>query len=528
MAAFIDLCNQPVWKPATEAALYAALQKLDAHDLLAGAPEMAKLLRQMMKQNRASGEVCEVWLGHWLDVDPAGALGYLGSSRLLEDLPDPQSFPIDAVTVGFNVLALRQPQWAHDYLGAMKTGPRRSLGVRELLRGAAQQVPAQAARWFAELARGPDRPAALEGYLSGLAVADSEAAFRLAAAEPAGPLRESLIGICLQGAGAQSLAKASALLDQIDNSSERRRLAARALDSALMESTENPLPWIEAETARMGGSYQGDPWANRAAGCVEFQPALAAPLADWALSLTDDSRGEFLSSIVSRLSIHAGTTGLEEWISRHAAEFTAADVKNMAFAITNLADKDPATAAAWAESLPAGPLRTQMQFQIALAAGSGGDFAQAAALYRAVAANDTSGDWASRIVANLGVIDDAATADWVAQLPAGTARTSAIGTLLAGWGQMDAGAAADWLRQLPAGPDHDAGARAFSRGAGYADPVTASEWVEQVADAKVRAQAAEDLFWVWTREDPAAARVWLRGLAGVDETWRKKILRLAQ
>ena len=54
------------------------------------------------------------------------------------------------------------------------------------------------------------------------------------------------------------------------------------------------------------------------------------------------------------------------------------------------------------------------------------------------------------------------------------------------------------------------------------DPAAAAAWVERIGDVAARQNAAADVFNAWSWEDPVASRVWLRGLEGLDESWKEK------
>ena len=511
---------------AEDQALFAAVQKLDARDLLAGVDEFVALVKRRDELfNRAASPLCEAWFEHWLDVDTPGALRFLGTSPMLQELYNPSGSSLlnrvdSAQGSAFKILARRQPEWTQQFLAAMKPGPQREVGVYQLLREVAQQDSAKAQQFLAGFTVGENRPAAVQGCVSGLVAGNVRAGFEVALAEAAGPFREELLKVAFRGAAERGIGTVRELLDRIDDPALRRRLAAEAVRQVGWESREDLLPWIMEETQRTTAieGWEAGAW-GQALGQSSGTNVVAA--ADWAATLKSDPERKLLLSILGYVS----GAGLRDWLGGHASALDAPTLERLGYVMTNLARNDPEATREWAAALPAGPLRERAQFQVALSSGAEGNLSQAEAIYESLAARDTSGELAKQLATVLAVQDGAAAAEWAMRRPEGPARAAALKVVAEQWSQRDPRGAAVWLGQMPPGAEHDVAVREYAAKLAFLEPSAAAEWIEQVADPTMRGEAAVSVFFTWNYEDPVAAHAWLRALPGVDEKWRADFFR---
>ena len=516
---------------AEDHALFLAISKLEAPDFLAGADEMLALL---MKADSPFGSrnlaVAEAWIEKWLEVDGTAALAFLGSSTKFKEVPPGMSLinQVNSVQGGiFSVLARRQPVWTQQYLAALKPGPQRDVGVYQLLKESAQQNAAKSREILASFSEGANRPAAVQGYVTGLAARDVRAGFDVALAEAAGPFREGLFQVVLRSAAERGVGVVRELLDRIDDPALRRDLAGHSALELSWRSGDDLLPWLMEEAQRTPAASAAnrgfDYWLTYVAQALGTRGDVARAV-DWAATLANDPEKKLLLNLLSRWD----ETGLRSWLASHAELLDASVLEKLGRTIMDMARRDGAGTRAWAAALPSGALREQAQFQIALSSAAEGDVAPAVAAYASVAGNDTNGALAKQLAAVLAKQEGSAAAEWVMSLPNGQARAAAIGALAEQWSQRDPRGAAEWLGQMPPGAERDSAVGEYAAKVVYADPRAAAEWVAQVGDATARAKAAESVFWIWSNEDPIASRVWLRTLPGVDETWRADFLRKMQ
>ena len=253
--AVLQLCDKPFDAVRIHGA-YVALMKLDAHDFETAAKDLPELLSRIeVSQSYLKVDFAEAWIDRWMEVDAPGALRYLSSSPLLDQLAGakgPGRLMPDSVQEGvFKALARRQPDWLEEYLAAKEPGPKRDTGVRTLISEVVRQNAAKGKQYLAVFSSGANRSAAVEGYVTGLAVVDAHACFEAAAAEPTGPFRTKLMRTAMDGAGTRGVATARELLDRVDDPALRLRLAPSALRAVCEKTRENPFPWIQEESARV-------------------------------------------------------------------------------------------------------------------------------------------------------------------------------------------------------------------------------------------------------------------------------------
>lgn len=516
---------------AEDHALFVAISKLTAPDFLAGGAELLALFK---KGDSPFGSpnlaLAEAWMERWLEVDVAAALRFIGSSTSFIENPPGMSLRSRASSVQggiFAVLARRQPGWTQQYLAALKPGPQRDVGVFQLLKECAQQNAAKSREVLASFSEGANRPAAVQGYVTGLTATDVRAGFDVAAAEPAGPFRKELLEVVFHKAAERGIGVVRELLDCVDDAELRRDLAADSALELSWRSRDDPLPWLmeEAQRTPLPAKSKGefDRWTSYVTQALATSGNVARA-ADWAATIANDPEKELLLGLLGRWD-QRDDAGLRSWLASHADALNTSVLEKLGRTITDMARRDGIGTRAWAAALPHGPLREQAQFQIALSSGAEGDLAPAAAAYASVAGSDTSGALAKQLATILAKQDGSESAKWAMAMPNGPARAAAMAAVAEQWSQRDPRGAAEWLAQMPPGAERDSAVREYAAKVVYADPRAGAEWVEQVADPAARAKAAESVFWTWNHEDPIASRAWLRALPGVTETWRADFLR---
>ena len=216
-----------------------------------------------------------------------------------------------------------------------------------------------------------------------------------------------------------------------------------------------------------------------------------------------------------------------EWALAHAPPGPGADAKNSGLAWVFYAwrDGDRASAEEWWSHLPDSPARDQLGVTVAASFAADGKYEEAFRAYQPKPGAEAAEQAAS--IAQAGAPHDPARmAAWLDSLPPGIDTTKAATAVLGEWVGRDAVAAANWAEAQPEGPRREAALQAYAHAAAERDPAAAAEWAAAITDPRARATAAEFVFDQMKRRDATAARAWLGGLAGVDEAWRDRILRL--
>ena len=534
MEAIAKLWAQP-GSMARDHALAAALLKLDAADFSAGAEAMQALFKRSQRPDDLEAEqLAEAWMDRWLELDTPGALRFLSSTPFLAQLPVRElvGWPIDekihcAQGGILAALARRQPEWTQQALAETPSGSVREIGVYALLKEVAKGDAARTARFLASFANGADRAAALTGYVTALVDADIRSGYDKASAEPPGMLRENLLRLVFARAGERGVSTARDLLDQIDDPAMRRQHAPTALLAIGFDQREDALPFIIEESERMAATSgwnteDARDWASSVD--VAARGPQARAFAEWAAGFEPDADRKMFGQIVIVWAGREPAT-FRNWLKEHAETLDAAAVKTLDGALANLARRDLPAARTWSETLPAGALRDQARFQVALASGAEGDVAHAATAYRSVAGNDTKGALAGQLAKLLAQHDGAAAADWALTQPVGPARTAALAAVAETWSERDPHGAAGWLEQMPAGAERDSALQKYATRVVVADPESAAQWVGQMADPTLRIATAEAVFNRWHIQNPVAARAWLRSLPGMEGSKVAKSIR---
>jgi hypothetical protein len=514
-------------------AFYTALHKLDAGDLLAGAEQIAVLVKRLKANSEESASaVCAAWLEHWLEVDSSTALRWLEQSTLLDDLYEEQNGPslLSALSgprsAAFSVLARRHPDWTRQYLAAREPGPRRDIGVYQLHNELARRDPVKAKALLESFAGDANRAAAIQGYVAGLSVVDARAGFETVLAESAGPLRDELMQIVLRESSHRGVTTVRDLLDRIADPILRRRMVAEAALNIGWHSSDALLPWLMEEAQRpvpSGVTEEFDYWTRYVAQALTTTVnGDCIPAINWAASLENDPDRKLLCRMLDLASWEPAMA--RDWLTSHPAALQGKALDNFSLSLARMARYDPTATCAWADALPPGPLRDRAQFQVALSSGGEGNIDQAMAAYRSVATEDPKGELARQLAMVLARQDGAIAAQWATGMKEGDIRSAALTAAAEQWTQDDPRGAALWIAALPPGMDRDRVVREYAAKVVFADPVTAAEWVTQVEDPGVRTSAAKAVFMTWNQEDPVASRTWLRALTGVEEEWRTQAL----
>lgn len=511
---------------------YTKLKQLDVRELAACADKFAELV-----QTSRSATLCEVWLDRWLEVDSLVALRWLESTEFLDKSYTPQNGPSllsilgGPQSVAFKVLARRQPEWTRQYLNGIESGAKRDVAVYQLIGEVARQDAAKAKELLDGFNSDTNRGAAVQGFVAGLAASDVRAAFATALAEAPGPLRNELLQTTFGEAAKHGVGTVSELLDRIQDPVLRRKLAAEAALGLAWHSRENPLPWLMEEAKRKvsfdtnKGNY--DTWSNYVGQALMTDNHDPVAAINWAANVENDPEQKLFTRMLGDWS-RSDPEETRRWLTEHPTALEEKNLNKVSSIIAVMARNDAVATSAWAESLPPGPLRDQARFQAALGSGSEGSFAQAVAAYHSIASGDTKGDLAKQLTTVLVKLDATATARWALQMEQGPARSTVIATVSEQWSQNDPKAVASWIETLPSGSDRDRVIGGYAAKVAYADPAMATEWVLEVDDPKVRADAAKQVFRVWSWENPVASRAWLQSLPGVDEKWRADVLQKAK
>jgi hypothetical protein len=359
-----------------------------------------------------------------------------------------------------------------------------------------------------------------------LAKQDAMAAFEIAKAESTPWLQNEQMRLVFREAGSRSLAEAKALLERFEKPEERAEWALAALNAAAYESREDTFPFLKEEATRLAEKLGEKAKFERWNYFVGLDGPQAPALAEWALNFVPDKEAHLFRELGAQWA-RESPKEFAAWVNEHAAEFDSGQKARVGAAIAALS-YSPEAMRDVAEALPAGPLRDQARFQVALDASKNGDFAQAAEAYRTVAPTDKSGALAAGVAFGMATKNGAAAAEWAMQLPEGKARSEALRSVAQMWSQRDVKGAAAWLEAMPAGGERDQAVKIYATTVVVSDADGAAQWVTQVADPVLRQQTAKTVYERWRIQDPIAARAWLRELPGISEGMRGQILRMSR
>jgi hypothetical protein len=151
---------------------------------------------------------------------------------------------------------------------------------------------------------------------------------------------------------------------------------------------------------------------------------------------------------------------------------------------------DPANAASWASTLPAGDMQDAAVRRVAE------EFAEE---------------------------NPAAALDWANTLPQGNGRNRAMRETFSEWAREDPQTAATRLSALPESPERDSATYGYATRVAWEDPVAGIEWANTIGDGATRARAIMDTGRAFFRRDPEAARRWLPN-SGLNEQQQRQLL----
>lgn len=152
-------------------------------------------------------------------------------------------------------------------------------------------------------------------------------------------------------------------------------------------------------------------------------------------------------------------------------------------------DNDPAQAASWASTLPAGEI-------------------QDAAIYR------VAREYADE--------DPVATLSWANTLPEGNARNRAVRESFSEWAQRSPEEAANRLGSMNASPERDSATYGYATRVAWENPAVGVEWANTISDEGTRANALMETGRAYFRKDPEAAKQWLTS-SGLTPEQQKRV-----
>ena len=133
--------------------------------------------------------------------------------------------------------------------------------------------------------------------------------------------------------------------------------------------------------------------------------------------------------------------------------------------------------------------------------------------------------WRAAVV-NWAQNEPAALAEYARQLPAGQARTYALGEALRLWIDQDVVHASAWLDRLDPNDDTDLAASLIATHPALAAyrPDIALSWAESISDPTTRSRAVARVVQVWTDSDPTAAARYARTTPALLAADREEVL----
>jgi len=203
---------------------------------------------------------------------------------------------------------------------------------------------------------------------------------------------------------------------------------------------------------------------------------------------------------------------------------TGAD-DSLTAAIVTWMRADKQAVLAWFAQLPDSAAQRKMGNAIAVQFAFRDDLQGALSFFHPDVATQSS---VTSIVAVAAEKNPAAAAQWITELPPELDATASMEKLLHSWLSSDPTAAADWVEALPPGKRRDGATEAYIREAVQLDPAVAAASCEHVSDPKTREKLAENTYRAMLQRSPNAARAWIQSLAGMDDAWKDRVIRLLQ
>lgn len=150
---------------------------------------------------------------------------------------------------------------------------------------------------------------------------------------------------------------------------------------------------------------------------------------------------------------------------------------------------DPADAANWASTLPAGEMQ------------------------------DTA---ISRVAREYADEDPVATLDWANTLPEGKGKNRAVRESFSEWAQENPEAAATRLGSMNESPERDSAAYGYATRVAWENPQVGIEWANTITDEGTRNNALMETGRAFFRKDPEAAKQWLSN-SGLNAEQQKRV-----
>jgi hypothetical protein len=513
--------------------LYLAIQALTADDfrnLLGDSGAWKEIVEKLSRVSPyppySADTIANALISRWLTVDPdmgtwaprALALIQVGGQMNSGDVRGQRLRILDA-------LSKKRPEDVLKLISAGKDADERrdliSSGLREL----AAQSPAKASAWLESCTDEKDRAIAEKAIRAGLVQAD--------------PLRVVDLTANISDHGELGSLWYAARLKAMKMGPETGRQLAHA-----------PKPvWLSAEVLAWFAQYDPDAAVDLAAkqplegNETSWMEMTFAQLAarDHSLacekvqSLTGATRVAAIAGIAAEWGGSEPAAALD-WV----ASFPAPERKKTAVlpgqetdvlltAFKSWTTADPAAAGRWAEALPPGETRDQVQAQRARALSTLGDLPGAARVLSTLnppdpkALSEVACQWTQR--------DPQAAADWAIAQPSSPLQTQALISVVTTWANDDPQRVADWVAQFPPGDARDRSVMAFlsrddSWGANNRQVLADfDKWFDLIGDPWQRAKLAQRAYEMRKRTDPAGARSWLSSLPNVDLELIRKALR---
>ncbi len=221
VAWLLEICRQPGGLARDHALYEAIQQMQPGDFLasVADLPALARELTAM-DENVRSG-LLEAGVVRWLEVDRTAALRWLALGREIAEsgviaLPAMGSQDLGAV---YGVLAAREPEWLREQIGTLGKKTQRATAIRILMSADVQRDPRKARAWLETFRGSKDWDEIFPDYVNALAAADPRAAMDMALS-PDGTTdamrRSSLAMRVVFSPGANTPALKAELLDKIE------------------------------------------------------------------------------------------------------------------------------------------------------------------------------------------------------------------------------------------------------------------------------------------------------------------------
>jgi hypothetical protein len=428
-------------------------------------------------------------LDRWFELDPTSA------KKFSVDICVRDRDPVGTPGIYFRKLVAKQAarydrKWALENLLCDEARLQAWSGNAALMSEVMRQDPALAKEWMTKLENSSLRPSILAGYIDGLAKRDPQQAFEMAIAEK-GSERGELINCAIRAAASQGTGAALQMLEKINDPNLQQDAAFHALSVLSNENQIDPFRFLDETIGKENLMLEGNLRALMPQ-LVEPNPSAAAL---WATTLPDANRSKCMNEILWLWSNQDPESAVA-WIQNKIADpACSAEVRS--------------SLEEWGRLIPVTRLFDEGKPRDAIALVSHGS---------------PSGQLAGLVAWRLFQQDPAAAGEWVSSLPP-EAGVSAAGTVARSWIVQDPMATAAWVERLPAGATRDAALRNMINAVSEVDAEGASRWVDLFADQKERDSGVSQVFANWVLRDSRAAREWLRGLSGVDDEWKARLIK---